>query len=83
MKTLICYSNREQQKPNVLDLNQIPWEIEFNHNNWEAMQMYTVPKDNMHEFVFGRGMHQNGGASLGPITYTIKAFSAGIHMQYK
>ena len=47
------------------------------------MQMYTVPKDNMHEFVFGRDMHENGGVSLRPITPTIKASSAGIHMQYK
>ena len=47
------------------------------------MQMYTVPKDNIHELVFGRDMLENGGVSLGPVTPTIKAFSAGIHMQYR
>ena len=47
------------------------------------MQMYTVPKDNIHELVFRRDMHDNCGVSLGFITPTIKAFGAGIHMQYK
>ena len=52
----------------------------ISHAKGEVAQMYTVPKDNLHELVCGREMHDNyGGVSWGLITSIIQACSAGIH----
>ena len=57
-----------------------PMKENISHAKGEVAQMYTVPKDNLHELVCGREMHDNyGGVSWGLITSIIQACSAGIH----